>query len=65
MVIDTSFDFGTDASGKDPDAYSPLFVSTISSCGAGVCQVVSSSSWMTPCAVYLFHGSELGGILPL
>ena len=23
MLIDTSFDFRTDASGKDPDAYSP------------------------------------------
>jgi hypothetical protein len=29
----------------------PLFVSTISSCGARRCQVVGSSSWKIPCAV--------------
>ena len=61
MVIDTSFDFRTDAFGKDPDAYSPtlrryhkLLWSKVLPSGR-LFELDDSVR-----GVYLFHGSELG-----
>ena len=61
MLIDTSFDFRTDASGKDPDAYSPtlrLYHKLLWS------KVLPSGRLFdlddTVRGVYLYHGSELG-----
>src|SRR5436190_9709594 len=61
MLIDTSFDFRTDASGKDPDVYSPTL------------RQYHKFLWSKPLpggrlfdldatvpGVYLHHGSELG-----
>jgi len=61
MVIDTAFDFRTDASGKDPDAYSP----TLRQYHKLLWSKVLPSGRLfelddTTRGAYLFHGSELG-----
>lgn len=61
MVIDTAFDFRTDTSGKDPDAYSP----TLRQYHKLLWSKVLPSGRLfelddTVRGVYLFHGSELG-----
>ena len=61
MQIDTSFDFRTDASGKDPDAYSPtlrLYHRLLWSrpLPSGRCFELSE----TKPGAYLLHQSELG-----
>ena len=61
MVIDTAFDFRTDTSGKDPDAYSP----TLRQYHKLLWSKVLPSGRLfelddTVRGVYLFHGSKLG-----
>ena len=70
MLIDNSFDFRTDASGKDPYATAPLFGSTTNSCRARSCQVVGSLICMTPymactCITALNFSSSLCVATPL
>ena len=61
MLIDTSFDFRTDASGKDPDAYSP----TLRQYHKLLWSKVLPGGWLfnlddSARGVYLHHRSELG-----
>jgi|SRR5215469_7271039 len=61
MLIDTSFDFRTDASGKDPDAYSPtlrLYHKLLWSKALPSGQLFDLDD--TVRGMYLHHGSELG-----
>ncbi len=61
MVIDTAFDFRTDASGKDPDSHSPTLrqyhkLLWSKALPSGLRFELDD----TMRGVYLFHGSELG-----
>ena len=61
MLIDTSFDFRTDASGKDPDAYSPtlrLYHKLLWSKALPSGRLFDLDD--TVRRVYLHHSSELG-----
>ena len=64
MVIDTAFDFRTDASGKDPDAYSPTLRQYHKLLWSKL--LPSGRLFELDDAVpgkYLFHSSELGKFL--